>query len=261
MSKQNKLKLETNARNTWCPGCGNFAILFAFKKAINSLIQEGTPREKIVLSGGVGCSSKIVDYLNLNSFCSLHGRSLAVAEGIKIANPKLKVVVFAGDGGTYNEGISHLIHAAKRNIDLTVLVHDNRCFALTTGQFTATSPQGFKGKSTPQGSREEPFNPLQLMLASQASFIARGYSGKVVHLQKIISAALSHPGFSFVEILQPCVSFFNATDFYNQRLYEIKDDDLASRQKALAKIQEWDYQENEKKIPLGIFWQVKRPVY
>ena len=184
-----------------------------------------------------------------------------MAEGIKIANPKLKVVVFAGDGGTYNEGISHLIHAAKRNIDLTVLVHDNRCFALTTGQFTATSPQGFKGKSTPQGSFEEPLDPLQLMLSAKASFIARGYSGKIEHLQKIILAALRHPGFSFVNILQPCVSFFNTTNFYNQRVYEMKDHDSSSFSKALSKMQEGSYQENEKKIPLGIFLQVKRPLY
>lgn len=261
MSNKNNLKLETNAPNTWCPGCGNFSILFAFKKAISSLIKEGVASENIVLSSGIGCSSKIVDYLNLNSFCSLHGRPLAVAEGIKIANPKLKVVVFAGDGGTYNEGISHLIHAAKRNIDLTILVHDNRCFALTTGQFTATSPQGFKGKSTPQGSSEEPFDPLQLMLASKASFIARGYSGKIDHLEKIILAAIKHPGFSFVNVLQPCVSFFNTTNFYNQRVYEMKNHDPSSYQKALLKMKEWNYQENVKKIPLGIFFKIKRSIY
>jgi 2-oxoglutarate ferredoxin oxidoreductase subunit beta len=140
-------------------------------------------------------------------------------------------------------------------------VHDNRCFALTTGQFTATSPQGFKGKSTPQGSSEEPFDPLQLMLASKASFIARGYSGKIDHLEKIILAAIKHPGFSFVNILQPCVSFFNTTNFYNQRVYEMKNHDSSSYQKALLKMKEWNYQENVKKIPLGIFFKIKRSIY
>ena len=157
-----KKELNLNTKNTWCPGCGNFPILTAFKNAISSLIKEGTKEEEIVLVSGIGCSSKIIDYINLNSFSSLHGRPLVSAEGIKMSNPKLKVIVFAGDGGTYNEGISHLIHAAKRNIDVTLLVHNNRTFALTTSQFTATSPKGFKGKSTPEGSVESPFNPLEL---------------------------------------------------------------------------------------------------
>lgn len=144
MPKKN-LKLNTYSQNTWCPGCANFGILTAFKEVIASLTKKKIAKENIVILSGIGCHAKIVDYLNLNSFYSLHGRPIATAQGIKLGNPNLKVIVFAGDGDTYDEGISHLIHAAKRNIDITVLIHNNRIFALTTGQFTPTSPKGFKG--------------------------------------------------------------------------------------------------------------------
>jgi 2-oxoglutarate/2-oxoacid ferredoxin oxidoreductase subunit beta len=255
------IELETYAKNTWCPGCGNFGILASLKEAISTIIAKGTPKENIVLVSGIGCSSKIIDYLNLNSFSSLHGRPVISAEGIKLGNPDLKVIVSIGDGGNYNEGISHLIHAAKRNADITVLVHDNRNFALTTSQFTATSPLGFKGKSTPEGSIENPFNPLELMFASKASFIARGYSMRLSHLKKLIEKGVKHKGFSFIEILQPCITFFDTTDFYNKRVYELKDNDVTSRKEAIKRIQEWNYSQDDSKIPLGIFYQNKRPIY
>ncbi|MDD4995982.1 MAG: thiamine pyrophosphate-dependent enzyme [Patescibacteria group bacterium] len=260
MSNKN-IKLETSARNTWCPGCGNFGILASLKEAISEIINEGISKEEIVLVSGIGCGSKIIDYINLNSFSSLHGRSIISAEGIKMANPKLKVIAFTGDGGCYNEGIAHLIHAAKRNADITVLVHDNRNFALTTSQFTATSPKGFKGKSTPQGNIEEPFNPLELMFSLKTSFIARGYSMKINHLKDLIKKGIKHKGFSFIEILQPCITFFDNTDFYNQRVYEMKENDLKTDGEIIKKIKEWDYKNNNSKIPLGIFYQREGPTY
>jgi len=257
------MKLETYAKNTWCPGCSNFGILTALKGVISSLIEKGISKENIVIVSGIGCSSKIIDYLNLNSFSSLHGRPIVSAEGIKLGNPNLKLIVCAGDGGIYNEGISHLIHAAKRNSDITVLVHNNRTFALTTGQFTATSPEGFRGKSTPKGSLEQPINPLKLVLASNGTFIARGYALKPDHLKDLIIKAVKHSGFSFVDILQPCISFFDTTSFYNQRVYEIEEKDLDSQKEALEKIEEWDYGESNdvKKIPIGIFYKIEKPTY
>jgi len=255
------MELNTYAKNTWCPGCGNFGILIALKQAISSLVGRGIAKEKIVMVSGIGCSSKIIDYLNLNSFSSLHGRPIISAEGIKLGNPGLEVIVFAGDGGTYNEGISHLIHAAKRNSDITVLIHDNRSFALTTSQFTATSPKGFKGKSTPEGSIEEPLNPLKLMLASNATFIARGYSSKTEHLRDLIIEGVQHKGFSFIDILQPCVSFFNTYQLYNEKVYEEKNENLTSEKEALKKAGEWNYGKDNSKIPIGIFYEIQRPVY
>ncbi len=255
------LKLDTYAKNTWCPGCGNFGILTALKQAIFSLIKQGTPKENIVVVSGIGCGSKIIDYLNLNSFSALHGRPVISGEGIKLGNPDLEVIVSVGDGGVYNEGIAHLIHAAKRNSDITVLVHDNRSFALTTSQFTATSPKGFKGRSTPFGNIEEPFNPLKLMLASKATFIARGYSFKIEHLKNLIIKGVQHKGFSFIEILQPCVSFFDTTQFYNERVYELEEDNLASEKEALEKIKEWNYNTDKSRIPIGVFYEIQKPTY
>ena len=255
------MKLDTDCQNTWCPGCGNFGILNVFKKAVLELEKKGVKRNKIAIVSGIGCSSKIVDYLNLNSFCSLHGRPIASAQGIKLGNPELKVIVFMGDGGCYNEGIAHLIHAAKRNTDITVLVHNNRNFALTTGQFTATSPKGFKGASAPQGSVEEPFNPLKLMLASNASFIARGYSAREDHLKNLIVKAVEHSGFSFIDILQPCITFFNTYGLYNERVYEMESSQLDTKNKIMQKIEEWEYEDNGSKIPIGIFYKQKKPVF
>ena len=253
---------DINIQNTWCPGCGNFGILETFKKAVVDLEKKGTKRENIVFTAGIGCHAKIFDYLNLNSFYGLHGRAVATAEGIKLANPNLKVVVFSGDGDSYNEGISHLIYAAKRNIDITVIIHDNRIFALTTGQFTATSPKGLKGKSTPKGSIEEPFNPLELMLASGATFIARGYSAKTEHLKNLIVRAIEHKGFSFIEVLQPCISLFNNYQFYQKRIYETNEKNLDLKESAMKKIQEWDYKNGEnKKIPIGVIYQIQKPSY
>ncbi|MDD4531633.1 MAG: thiamine pyrophosphate-dependent enzyme [Candidatus Pacebacteria bacterium] len=252
--------LETNYPNTWCPGCGNFGILFAVKLAINELIAKGTPKEKIVIVSDIGCNSKIVDYLNLNSFYSIHGRSIATAMGIKMANPELKIIVFLGDGAALDEGISHLIHAGKRNSDINVIMHNNRLFALTTGQFTAVSPKGLKGKSTPAGAIEEPINPLELVLSSNASFIARGYSAKIEHLKNLILGAVEHKGFSFIEVMQPCVSFFNNIQFYNEKVYEAVNPEPESRQKALDLIREWNYN-GDGKIPLGVLYKKDRVLF
>ncbi len=260
MAKKN-LKLDTYSQNTWCPGCGNFGILTAFKEVIASLTKKKIAKENIVILSGIGCHAKIVDYLNLNSFYSLHGRPIATAQGIKLGNPNLKVIVFAGDGDTYDEGISHLIHAAKRNIDITVLIHNNRNFALTTGQFTPTSPKGFKGGSTPEGSIEEPINPLKLMLASNATFIARGYSLKPAHLKKLIIEGIEHKGFSFIDILQPCVSFFDTSKLYNKKVYELKAQNLFSEKQALKKIEQWEYKKNNSKIPIGIFYKIQKSAF
>jgi len=256
----NPKNLDTYCQNTWCPGCPNFAILESVKRAISELIEKGIPRENFVFTCGIGCHAKIFDYLNLNSFYGLHGRCLATAQGIKLANPNLKVMAFVGDGDTYNEGISHLIHAAKRNTNITVLVHDNRNFALTVSQFTATSPKGFKGSSTPNGSIEESLNPLELVLSSGATFIARGYALKIDHLKNLILKAIEHKGFSFLEILQPCITFFDNRQFYEERIYELKSP--LSKEEAKIKISEWDYSDGEKsKIPIGVFYKVEKPTF
>jgi 2-oxoglutarate ferredoxin oxidoreductase subunit beta len=257
----NPKDLASYAKITWCPGCGNFSILSAIRTVIAQLHEEGYPLEDFVIVSGIGCHAKIVDYLKVNSFYSIHGRTLPVAMGIKLANPDLKVICFSGDGDSLAEGLDHLIFAAKRNIDVTLILHDNRVYGLTTGQFTPTSPQGFKGRSTPMGSEELPMNPPELMLASGATFIARGYTHGIESLQKLFREAILHKGFSFVDVLQVCVSFFNLYESYNKRVVEVKGNDTSSFEEALRIIRSWSYDDSDAAIPLGKFYQVTAPTF
>jgi 2-oxoglutarate ferredoxin oxidoreductase subunit beta len=255
----NPKDLNTSAKNTWCPGCGNFSILSAMRTVLAQLDGEGFPIEKVVLVSGIGCHAKIVDYMNVNSFYSIHGRTLPVATAIKLANPDLKVICFSGDGDSLAEGLDHLIFAAKRNIDVTLILHDNRVYGLTTGQYTPTSPLGFKGKSTPSGSAENPLNPADLMLVSGASFIARGYTHGIEQLQKLFREAILHKGFSFVDVLQVCVSYFNLYEAYNKMAYEIQGNNTGSFEEAQKIIRSWNYDSLEKPIPLGKFYEIEAP--
>lgn len=251
------------AENTWCPGCGNFSIEHMMKSALAELSgSEGIPLEKFVLVGGIGCHGKLVDYLTINSYYAIHGRAIPLATGIAIANPDLRVICFVGDGDTYAEGLGHLIFAAKRNADITVVVHDNRVYGLTTGQYTPTSPYGFRGRSTPDGITERPINPLELMLVSGATFISRGYTKRLKPLKETFKEAILHEGFSFVEVLQICATYFNLTDCYNEQVYEIADEglDTADFSQALAVIREWDYT-SKTRIPLGTFYRKQMPVF
>jgi 2-oxoglutarate ferredoxin oxidoreductase subunit beta len=224
------------------------------KSVLNSLNDEGLPLENVVLVSGIGCHAKIVDYINVNSFYSIHGRVFPPATGIKLAKPFLKVIGHAGDGGAYGEGLEHLIFAAKRNVDLTAIIHNNRVYGLTTGQYTPTSPLGFIGRSTPFGTIELPLNPLEIMLSSGASYIARGASHGIELLKKIFKEAILHKGFSLVDVLQVCVTYYNMYEYYAKRVYELKDHDPTDYNQALSKIREWDYN-GDSPISLGVFYK------
>jgi 2-oxoglutarate ferredoxin oxidoreductase subunit beta len=250
----NDKNLSTLAKNTWCPGCGNFAILNSIKTVLKTLTEEGIALENVVLVSGIGCHAKIVDYINVNSFYSIHGRVTPVVEGIKLARPNLKVIGFAGDGDAYGEGLEHLIFAAKRNIDITMIIHNNRVYGLTTGQYTPTSPLGFKGRSTPQGTKELPLNPLKLMLASGATFLARGYTHGIELLKSIFKEAILHKGFALVDVLQVCVTFFNMYEYYTGKTYELKNHNSQDYNQAFNKIREWDYN-TDASIALGILYK------
>ena len=254
------INLATSAQNTWCPGCGNFAILNAIKAALNSLHDEGLGLENVVIVSGIGCHAKIVDYLNVNSFYSIHGRVAPTAEGIKMARPDLKVIGFAGDGDSYGEGLEHLIFAAKRNIDITMIIHNNRVYGLTTGQYTPTSPLGFKGRSTPLGTKELPLNPLEVMLSSGATFLARGTSHGMDLLKAIFKEAILHKGFSLVDVLQVCVSYYNMYEYYDKHVYELKGHDALDYESALRAIRQWDYNKDSQ-IPLGVFYKKDMPTF
>lgn len=252
------MQLSTDAKITWCPGCPNNAILVAFRHAITELADEGKMKpENIVAAAGVGCHGKIIDYLKMNTFNSLHGRSIPSVTGIKVANPALTVVAFSGDGDSFSEGFTHLIHAAQRNSDINVFIHNNQVFALTTGQATATSPEGYKGPSRPQGSTDAPVNPVSVMLSSGATFVARTYAGDIARTKEIMKAALEHRGFSFIDILQPCITFFDTRDFYKDHLAWLPDDHNTSDLQAAFRATHRD----DEKVPLGIFYRIERPTF
>jgi len=248
-------KLGTGAENTWCPGCGNFGILNTMKNVVEKLEEDDIGREKLLISAGIGCHAKIFDYLNLSGLYSIHGREIATIQGMKFANPDLKVIGFGGDGDAYGEGLSHLIFAAKRNADITMIVHNNSSYSLTTGQMSPTSEKGYKGPSTPEGSIEEPLNPLMVMLSAGASFVSRGYAGKIEHLTDLIVEAVEHEGFSLVDVLQPCVVFHDDQyQKYNQAVEILKEP-------AETKYEAMELTEKTEKLPIGVFYKEDKPVY
>ncbi len=238
----------------WCPGCGNFSILEAVKKA---LVAAGLRPEEVLFVSGIGQAAKAPHYLNANVFNGLHGRALAVATGARLANHRLKVIVESGDGCTYGEGGNHFLAALRRNVDLTVLVHDNQVYGLTKGQASPTSDPGFVTKAQPGGVRAEPFNPVAVAVAMHAGFVARGFSGMPDHLAELIRLALDAPGFSLVDIMQPCVSFNKVNTFawYKQRAWEVPPEHDPGDWEASLRLA---FQRGEK-IPVGVIYRGSRP--
>jgi len=241
----------------WCPGCGNFGVLSAFK---NTLVELGFEREQVVLVSGIGCHGKMVNYVNINGFHGIHGRVIPIATGIKLANPELVVVGFSGDADCYDEGWDHFCHAIRRNVDVTLIVHNNMILGLTTGQATATSQLGFKTKSTPFGSIIPPLNPIAHALVSGGTFVARGFAGDPKHLTSLMIEAIRHRGFNYIDVFQPCVTFnyLNTYEWFRQRVYKLEETghDHTDKAKAIEKSLEWG-----DRIPIGIFYREERPTY
>jgi 2-oxoglutarate/2-oxoacid ferredoxin oxidoreductase subunit beta len=239
----------------WCPGCGNFGILNAFKHAIVDLGFE--PRQFTIVSG-IGQAGKFPHYLKCNTFNGLHGRTLPVATGIKLVNHEMLVIAVAGDGDCYGEGGNHFIHAIRRNVGLKLFVHDNQIYGLTKGQPSPTTTEGTVAKNQPFGVFSEQLNPMALAVALDCSFVARGFAGDIEQLKGLIKEAIRHKGFSLVDILQPCVTFnkINTFEWYRQRIYTIEPEyDPEDRIKAFSRALEWG-----DRIPLGIIYKNNRPV-
>jgi 2-oxoglutarate/2-oxoacid ferredoxin oxidoreductase subunit beta len=228
----------------WCPGCGNFGILAALKKA---LVELDIQPQRLLIVSGIGQAGKLPHYMKCNTFNSLHGRALPVAVGAKIANRELTVIAEGGDGDGYAEGANHWIHSMRRNHDITYIVHNNQVYALTRGQVS------------PTGNAPSPLNPLALSIACDVSFVARGYAGDVDHLSGLVKQAISHKGFSFLDILQPCITFnhVNTFDWFSKRVYKLDDSYQPSdKLAAFSKAQEWD-----ERIPLGVIYLKQRIPY
>ena len=204
LPKYTKKDFESDQDVRWCPGCGDYAILAAVQKVMPDL---GIPRENIVFVSGIGCSSRFPYYMNTYGFHTIHGRAPAVATGLKLANPDLKVFVVTGDGDGLSIGGNHLLHALRRNVDLTVLLFNNRIYGLTKGQYSPTSELGKVTKSSPMGSTDRPVSPCAFALTAGATFVARTVDRNVPHMDQVIRRAAAHKGAAFVEILQNCNVF------------------------------------------------------
>lgn len=248
-------ELTTPNLPNWCPGCGNFGIWAAFK---NAAITSGWDNTNTVFVAGIGCHGHMVNFVKLTSFEGLHGRPIPVATGIKLCNHRLNVFVFTGDGDCLGEGGNHFIHAARRNHNITVLLHNNNIYGLTTGQTSPTSRKGLKTKSTPDGNPDEPFKVLNLAIAAGATFVARVYANDIVGMSDMIIKANNHQGFSIIEILQPCITFNKECSpaFFTDNTYPLPENyDPANIQVALEKTLEW----GPKQIPTGLFYKIIKP--
>ncbi len=199
--KYTKKDFESDQDVRWCPGCGDYAILSAVQKMMPDL---GIPREDIVFISGIGCSSRFPYYMNTYGFHTIHGRAPAVATGLKLARPELKIFVVTGDGDGLSIGGNHLLHVLRRNVDLTILLFNNRIYGLTKGQYSPTSELGKVTKSTPIGSADRPLSPCAFALAAGATFVARTVDRNIAHMEETLKRASAHKGAAFVEILQNC---------------------------------------------------------
>jgi 2-oxoglutarate ferredoxin oxidoreductase subunit beta len=253
--------LQTRVKPQWCPGCGNFGILQAWKQA---LVELGIPQEQVVFSSGIGCSGKIPHYIQTYGIETLHGRSLPVAEAVHLANHDLTVIAEGGDGDGYGLGMGHFMHLMRRNINLTYVVHDNMIYGLTKGQTSPTSRLGFVSKTTPWGQDEQPVRPLLLAVTGGATYVARGYSAKLPQLVQLFKGAIQHRGFAFVDVFQPCVSFNreNTWAWFNKHAYVLEEKepeyDPTNLEAALRKAYEWPTEQGGG-LPLGLIYKVDRP--
>lgn len=242
--------------SAWCPGCGNFGILTAAKRA---LVELDIEPYRVLMVSGIGQAGKLPHYLSGNVLNVLHGRTLPAAAGVKMSNAELVVIAVGGDGDGYGEGGNHFLHALRRNHDITYLVHNNQVYALTKGQASPTSDQGFVTRTTPHGAWT-PLNSMAVAIAAGGSFVARGFAGDVDHLVGLIKQGIHHRGFSLIDVLQPCVSFNhrNTHAWYKERVYRLDtaNHDPASKTAAFEKSQEWG-----DRIPIGVIYREEKPTF
>ena len=240
----------------WCTGCGNFAILNTFK---DTMVELGMEPHQFIVVSGIGQAAKLPHYIKCNTFNGLHGRTLPVATGIRLANHNMPVIVTTGDGDCYGEGGNHLMAAMRRNINVKLFVHDNQVYGLTKGQASPTTGEGVVTKNMPFGVISEQFNPIALAVALDCSFAARGYAGDMEHLKGLMKEAINHKGFALLDILQPCVTFnkVNTYDWFKQRVYHIEADyNPEDRKAAFVKALEWG-----DRIPIGVIYRNNRQTF
>lgn len=242
---------KSNDEIAWCPGCGNFGILMALKEA---LVELSLMPEDVVLVSGIGQAAKTPHYIKANGFNGLHGRALPPAQGIKMVNKNLKVIVTSGDGDSYGEGGNHFLHCIRRNVDMVHLVHDNQIYGLTKGQGSPTTGKGQVTSMQFEGVYMEAMNPLAIAISAGATFVARSFSADKEHLKSMIKEAMNHNGYALVDIMQPCVVFnkVNTFKWYKDRIYKLDNSyDYTNKYEALKKAEEF----GDGGIPIGIIYK------
>ncbi len=241
----------------WCPGCGDFGVLNSLQKAC---AMAGVDSKDVLCVSGIGCSSNLPGFFGSYGMHTLHGRAVAVAQGARLANTDLTVLVTGGDGDWYGIGIGHFIHAMRRNINLTYIVMNNQIYGLTTGQTSPTTDLKTMTKSTPEGNVEVPISPIELALVSGATFIARGFSGSADQLSDVMCKAIKHKGFSIVDVFSPCVTYNkkNTYPWFRERVYNLQDEghDTSSFEAAMKRTRTID-----DRVPIGVFFETSAPTY
>lgn len=237
---------------TWCPGCGNFAILTGIKQALVGLDLE--PHEVTIFSG-IGQAAKLPLYMKCNMLNGLHGRALPLATGARLVNHEQRMIVVGGDGDGFAEGGNHFLHAVRRNLDLAYFVHNNQVYGLTKGQASPTSDKGFVTGTTPGGVTYGRFNPAGIAITLGAAFVGRTHTGAMEHMVKMMRLAIETPGFALLEILQPCVTYnkVNTLKWYREKSYDIEQDkgyDPSNREQAFRRSLEWD-----EGFPIGVLYR------
>jgi 2-oxoglutarate ferredoxin oxidoreductase subunit beta len=239
---------KTDLKPIWCPGCGDFAVLAAIQQAL--VAQQVDPKDLAIVSG-IGCSSRLPGFVQCYGLHTVHGRSIPAATGLKLARPDLTVLAVGGDGDYFSIGLGHLPHGVRRDVNITCIVMDNEIYGLTKGQTSPTSPNGHVTKSTPTGNESQPLHPLALVLASGATFVARGFSSQPKQLAEMIRLGMEHKGFAFIQAMSPCVTFYDTYKLYKEKVYQIPSDhDVTDREAAMR------YALDSDRMPLGILYNV-----
>jgi 2-oxoglutarate ferredoxin oxidoreductase subunit beta len=247
-------EFRNNVKPNWCPGCGDFSVQAAIQRAAANV---GLEPEQLAVISGIGCSGRISGYINAYGLHGIHGRSLPIAQGVKLANRELTVIASGGDGDGFAIGMGHTVHAIRRNLDVTYIVMDNQIYGLTKGQTSPRSAEGFKTKSTPEGSIESTLSPLEIALSAGATFVAQSFSSDLKQLTNLIEEGLKHKGFSLINVFSPCVTFnkVNTYDWFKENIVNLEqfpDYDPSNRIAAMTKIME------TKGMVTGLIYQNKQ---